>query len=78
MPAVTKLAVSILIAASLVSPAVAGTAQASGSANYLSSPLLAGLPAGIQKAQSMSELATYGLAGEFRGGHYCRRCQRTQ
>jgi len=65
MLAVAKFAISILIAASLVSSAVAGTPQTSGNENHLSAPLLAGQPAGVRKAQSMSDLATYGLAAGF-------------
>jgi hypothetical protein len=65
MPAASKLAISILIAACLVSPAVAGTSQTNGNQNNQSGPLVAGHPAGVRKAQSMSELATYGLAAGF-------------
>jgi hypothetical protein len=62
MPAVARFAISVLVAASLVSPALAGTSSTNGNDGRKNAPLLAGQPAGIRKAQSMSDLATYGLA----------------
>jgi len=62
MPAVARFAISILVAAFLVSPALAGTSPTHGKDGRQNALLLPGQPAGIRKAQSMSDLATYGLA----------------
>jgi hypothetical protein len=62
MPAVARFAISILVAASMMSPALAGTSPTIGNDGRQNTPLIAGQPAGVRKAQSMSDLATYGLA----------------
>jgi hypothetical protein len=62
MSALTKIAALALIAASSISPCVAGTSLIGDSVSRPNSPLLAGRPAGVRKAQSMSDLGTYGLA----------------